>query len=125
MKQVELHTDGACSGNPGPGGWAAILVYGKREKTLVGGERNTTNNRMELMAVIQGLEALKEPCQADIHTDSKYVYKGMTGRLAPWKSHSCQTTKHTELCNKELLRQLEHAAEKHGITWLWGSTAWK
>ena len=88
MKQVDIFTDGACRGNPGPGGWGAILRYGDKEKELFGGEPHTTNNRMELMAAIQALEALKDPCEVNLTTDSQYVRKGITEWLANWKKRN-------------------------------------
>ena len=119
MKQVDIFTDGACRGNPGPGGWGAILRYGDKEKELFGGEPHTTNNRMELMAAIQALEALKDPCQVNLTTDSQYVRKGITEWLANWKKRNWQTAAKKPVVNKDLWQRLEAAAERHQIKWHW------
>ncbi len=118
-KTVELFTDGACKGNPGIGGWGALLRFGDSEKSLHGGEKETTNNRMELMAVIQGLEALKEPCQVRVTTDSKYVLQGMTEWLANWKRRNWQTAAKKPVLNADLWRRLDSAAARHKLDWHW------
>ena len=119
MKQVDIFTDGACRGNPGPGGWGAILCYGDKEKELFGGEPHTTNNRMELMAAIQALEALKDPCEVNLTTDSQYVRKGITEWLANWKKRNWQTAAKKPVVNKDLWQRLEAAAERHRVKWHW------
>ena len=118
-KTVELFTDGACKGNPGIGGWGALLRFGDSEKSLHGGEKETTNNRMELMAVIQGLEALKEPCQVRVTTDSKYVLQGMTEWLANWKRRNWLTAAKKPVLNADLWRRLDSAAARHKLDWHW------
>jgi len=119
LGEVVLITDGACSGNPGPGGWGALLRYGERERELSGGESRTTNNRMELMAVIQGLEALKRPCAVRIVTDSQYVMKGMTEWLPGWKRKGWKTASKTPVKNAELWQRLEAALAPHDARWEW------
>jgi ribonuclease HI len=119
MNQVQIYTDGACKGNPGPGGWGALLVIGAHEKELCGGEVNTTNNRMELMAVIQALNALKRPCQVVIHTDSQYVLKGITEWLAGWKAKDWKTSSKAPVKNVDLWQALDAARLKHHIEWRW------
>jgi ribonuclease HI len=116
---VELFTDGACSGNPGPGGWAAILRMGDREKELSGGEPATTNNRMELMGVISGLEALKRPCKVKLHTDSKYVLDGATKWIHGWKKNGWRTADKKPVKNVELWQRLDAARLPHKIDWIW------
>lgn len=118
-KTVELFTDGACKGNPGIGGWGTLLRFGETEKRLYGGEEETTNNRMELMAVIQGLEALKEPCQVRVTTDSKYVLQGMTEWLENWKRRNWQTAAKKPVLNSDLWRRLDSAAAQHQLEWFW------
>ena len=118
-KTIELFTDGACKGNPGIGGWGALLRFGETEKRLHGGEKETTNKRMELMAVIQGLEALKEPCQVRITTDSKYVLQGMTEWLANWKRRNWQTAAKKPVLNADLWRRLDSVAASHELEWHW------
>jgi ribonuclease HI len=118
-ERVEIWTDGACSGNPGPGGWGAILVLGEREKELSGGEPLTTNNRMELTAAIAALEALKRPCSVDLHTDSQYLREGITKWLAGWKKRIWLTAEKKPVKNVDLWQRLEAAAEKHDIHWKW------
>ena len=118
MKTVTVYTDGACSGNPGPGGWAAILRYGAAEKELTGGERDTTNNRMELTGVIRALEALKEPCAVTVYTDSQYISRAITeGWLKKWKAAGF--TKKGGLKNAELWRALDALLQKHTVTFHW------
>jgi ribonuclease HI len=119
MATVEIFTDGACSGNPGPGGWGALLRYGAVEKELSGGEALTTNNRMELMGAISALEALKRPSQVKLHTDSTYVKDGITKWLKGWKAKNWLTADKKPVKNKELWQRLEAAAMLHKIDWLW------
>ena len=119
MNEITIFTDGACKGNPGPGGWGALLVAGDNEKELFGGENNTTNNRMELMAVIQALSALKRPCQITIQTDSKYVLKGFTEWLAGWKANGWRTAAKAPVKNVDLWQALDAAQSQHQITWCW------
>jgi ribonuclease HI len=117
---VIIHTDGACKGNPGPGGWGAVLqTGGGHEKELWGGEPNTTNNRMELMAAIMALEALKRPCEIDLHTDSQYVRGGITGWMAGWKRNGWKTSDKKPVKNVELWQKLEEAAARHQVKWHW------
>jgi ribonuclease HI len=117
---VEIYTDGACSGNPGPGGWGAVLSYGGRSKELSGGEAApTTNNRMELMAAIQALESLKRPSKVRLHTDSSYLRNGITGWLASWKRNGWKTASRQPVKNEDLWRRLDAAAAKHDVQWLW------
>ena len=118
-KAVELYTDGACSGNPGPGGWGAILIFGRHRKELSGGEKQTTNNRMELMAVIRGIEALKENCRVNIHTDSTYVMKGMTEWIGNWKRGGWKTAAKKPVKNEDLWRQLDEVLTSHHVKWRW------
>ncbi|MBR9911937.1 MAG: ribonuclease HI [Gammaproteobacteria bacterium] len=119
MKSVELFTDGACKGNPGPGGWGALLRYGKAEKTLCGGELNTTNNRMELLAAINGLAALKEPCRVILTTDSQYVRKGITQWLHGWKKNGWKTSARKPVKNEDLWRELDQQVSRHEVEWHW------
>jgi ribonuclease HI len=118
-RRVKIWTDGACSGNPGPGGYGAILQFGEREKELSGGESATTNNRMELMAAIVALEALTRPCAVDLHTDSQYVRNGVTQWLAGWKARGWKTADRKPVKNVELWRRLEEASERHEVEWHW------
>ncbi len=118
MKDVTIYTDGACSGNPGPGGWAAVLRYGAAEKELAGGERDTTNNRMELTAVIKALEALKEPCAVTVYTDSQYISRAITEDwLKKWKAAGF--TKKGGLKNAELWRALDGLLQRHEVRFQW------
>lgn len=119
MKKIELFTDGACKGNPGPGGWGVLLRYGSVEKPLFGGERDTTNNRMELMAAIEGLSALKEPCEVILTTDSQYVLKGITEWLAGWKRNGWRTAAKEPVKNADLWQRLDEQAQRHKIVWRW------
>jgi ribonuclease HI len=119
MDHVELFTDGACSGNPGPGGWGVILRAKGQEKELSGGEKNTTNNQMEMMAVIAGLEALRRPCQVTITTDSQYVIKGMTEWLAVWKAKNWKTAAKKPVKNVDLWQRLDKAVSPHQVKWEW------
>lgn len=118
-RQVDIWTDGACKGNPGPGGWGALLRQGPHEKTLCGGELNTTNNRMELLAVIQALRALKRPCHVVIHTDSQYVQKGMTEWLTNWKARGWRTADKKPVKNADLWQALDELAGEHTLRWQW------
>ena len=119
MKKVFVHTDGGCHGNPGPGGWAAVLTYGRHTRELSGGELATTNNRMELRAAIEALAALKEPCRVELHTDSEYLRKGITSWLAGWKANGWKTRNKTPVKNETYWRELEAAAARHTIAWHW------
>ncbi|EKF74902.1 ribonuclease H [Alcanivorax hongdengensis A-11-3] len=119
MKRVEIFTDGACKGNPGPGGWGVLMIYGSREKTLCGGEAQTTNNRMELMAAIQALEALKQPCQVALTTDSQYVRKGITEWMPNWKRRGWKTAARQPVKNADLWQRLDAATQRHDIQWHW------
>ncbi len=119
MKQIELHTDGACLGNPGPGGWAALLRYGARERELVGGEALTTNNRMELMAAISGLEALTEGCGVTVFTDSQYVRQGITEWMPNWIRRGWKTAAGGPVKNRDLWERLHAAIEHHRVDWRW------
>ena len=116
---VVIYTDGACSGNPGPGGWAAILTYGDRCKELAGGEPETTNNRMELMAAISALEALKRPSQVELHTDSNYLKDGITKWIHGWKRNGWRTADKKPVKNAELWQRLDAARSRHEIDWRW------
>lgn len=119
MKQIELFTDGACKGNPGPGGWGALLRYGDVEKKLCGGEANTTNNRMELMAAIEGLKALKESCQVNLTTDSQYVRQGITSWMHGWKKNGWKTSARKPVKNADLWRLLDEQVNRHNVQWFW------
>ena len=116
---IDIFTDGACSGNPGPGGWGAILRTGKHEKEISGGEPATTNNRMELMAVIKGLDALKQPSPVTVHTDSRYVMDGATKWLPRWKANGWKTADKKPVKNEDLWRALEIAMARHDMKWRW------
>ena len=117
---VEMFTDGACRGNPGPGGWGVLLRYNGKEKTLYGGERETTNNRMELMAAIMGLEALtQQPCQVALTTDSQYVKNGITQWLKGWKSRGWKTASKKPVKNQDLWERLDSIVAKHDVEWHW------
>lgn len=116
---VEIFTDGACKGNPGPGGWGAWLKYGERERELFGGEPHTTNNRMELTAVIRALEALKRPARARIHTDSQYVKNGITLWIRDWKRRGWKTADRKPVKNEDLWRRLDELAARHDLHWVW------
>ena len=119
MDQIKIYTDGACKGNPGVGGWGALLVAGQREKELFGGEKETTNNRMELMAVIQALSALKRPCQITLYTDSQYVLKGITEWIDGWKAKGWKTASKAPVKNVDLWQALDAARTTHQIEWCW------
>lgn len=116
---VHIWTDGACKGNPGPGGWGVLLRAGDHEKTLCGGEPHTTNNRMELMAVIQGLRVLTRPCQVVVHTDSQYVQKGITEWLANWKRRGWRTADRKPVKNADLWQMLDTECANHSLEWRW------
>ena len=117
--EVEIFSDGACSGNPGPGGWGVLLRYGGREKLLSGGEQETTNNRMELMGAIQGLEALKRPCRVKLVTDSMYLKSGITQWLVQWKQRAWKTANRNPVKNVDLWQRLDLCAAAHDVDWLW------
>lgn len=117
--KVHLFTDGACKGNPGPGGWGALLRYGSTEKELFGGEDNTTNNRMELMAAIEGLRALKRPCHVVLTTDSQYVMKGINEWLAGWKKRGWRNAAKQPIKNQDLWQRLDAECQRHQIEWRW------
>lgn len=116
---VEIFTDGACRGNPGPGGWGAILRYNGTEKYLSGGDADTTNNRMEMMAVIEALKALKRPCKVTLTTDSQYVKNGITQWIAQWKKKGWRTASKQPVKNQDLWEMLDELTNKHQITWHW------
>lgn len=118
-ERVEIFTDGACSGNPGPGGWGALLRFDGKEKALCGGEKLTTNNRMELMAAIESLNALKRPCEIDLYTDSQYVKGGVTGWMHNWKRNGWKTAAKKPVKNEDLWRLLDSALERHKIEFHW------
>lgn len=116
---MEIFTDGACKGNPGVGGWGALLRVNGKEKEMCGGEAHTTNNRMELMGAIAALEALKRPCKVHLHTDSKYVQQGITEWIVGWKQRGWKTAAKQPVKNEDLWRRLDAAASLHQIEWLW------
>lgn len=118
-REVEIYTDGACSGNPGPGGWGAILLYGDAEKELKGGAAETTNNRMELTAAIEALNALTRSCKATVHTDSVYVKDGITKWLARWKANGWRTAAKKPVKNIDLWQALDEALATHDVSWKW------
>ncbi len=119
MQEVTIYTDGACKGNPGPGGWGAWMVSGSHQRELFGGEAQTTNNRMELMAVIQALKALKRPCQVDLMVDSEYVRQGITRWIHQWKQRGWKTADRQPVKNVDLWLALEEATQGHEIRWHW------
>ncbi|HEX8884160.1 MAG TPA: ribonuclease HI [Noviherbaspirillum sp.] len=119
MDKVEIFTDGACKGNPGPGGWGAWLKTGEHEKEICGGERNTTNNRMELMAVIEALSALTRPCSVVLHTDSQYVQKGISEWIHGWKARGWKTAAKEPVKNADLWQALDAAQARHQVEWRW------
>jgi ribonuclease HI len=118
-QHVVVHTDGACSGNPGPGGWGAILQWGDHQKELKGGEPHTTNNRMELTAAIMALESLKRPCTVDLHTDSEYLRQGITGWINNWKRNGWKTSDRKPVKNVDLWQRLDAALARHKVNWHW------
>ena len=117
--KVLIYTDGACRGNPGPGGWGAILIAGGREKELCGGEPATTNNRMELMAAIRALEALNKPCKVELHTDSTYVKNGVTQWIHGWKARGWKTADKSPVKNEDLWKRIDQARARHEVDWRW------
>jgi ribonuclease HI len=119
LSDVEIYTDGACRGNPGPGGWGALLVSGEHRRELWGGEAQTTNNRMELTAAIKALAALKRPCRVDLYTDSQYVRNGVTQWLAQWKARDWRTADRKPVKNVDLWLELERQIARHEIVWHW------
>jgi ribonuclease HI len=119
MDKIEIYTDGACKGNPGVGGWGALLIAGSKEKELFGGEKDTTNNRMELMAVIQALGVLKRPCNIVLHCDSQYVLKGITEWITGWKAKGWKTASRAPVKNVDLWQALDQARTQHKIEWKW------
>ena len=119
MDKIEIYTDGACKGNPGVGGWGALLIAGSKEKELFGGEKDTTNNRMELMAVIQALGVLKRPCDIVLHCDSQYVLKGITEWIQGWKAKGWKTASRAPVKNVDLWQALDQARTQHKIEWKW------
>jgi len=119
MSDVTIFTDGSCRGNPGPGGWGAILISGDKEREIWGGEGATTNNRMELTAAIEALNALKRPCRVELHTDSQYVKNGITEWLRLWKARGWRTYSKGAVKNEDLWRRLDEAAARHQIDWRW------
>ena len=119
LTAVRIYTDGACSGNPGPGGWGAILIHGDTERELSGGEAHTTNNRMELRAAIEALEALKRPCRVDLFTDSQYLRQGVTAWIHGWKARGWLTADRKPVKNADLWRRIDAARERHAVTWHW------
>lgn len=119
MKSVEAYTDGACRGNPGPGGWGVVLRYGQHERQLYGADPATTNNRMEMMAAIAALEALRDACAVSLFTDSQYVKKGMTEWLAGWKARGWKTSTREPVKNVDLWQRLDQAAGRHQVQWHW------
>ena len=118
-QRIAIHTDGACLGNPGPGGWGAILSFGDHEKELMGGEAHTTNNRMELMAAISALESLKRPCTVDLYTDSEYLRGGITGWINNWKRNGWRTADRKPVKNVDLWQRLDAALVRHQVHWHW------
>ncbi|MET0339262.1 MAG: ribonuclease HI [Caulobacter sp.] len=117
--KVLIYTDGACSGNPGPGGWGAVLMYGDKRKTMCGGEPGTTNNRMELMGAIVALETLTRPCKVELHTDSQYVMKGVTQWIHGWKAKGWKTADKSPVKNEDLWKRLDAARARHDVDWRW------
>ena len=117
--KVTIYTVGACKGNPGPGGWGAILFYGDKKKEISGGEAGTTNNRMELMAAIQALELLNRPCKVELHTDSQYVMKGIQEWIRGWKARGWKTADKSPVKNDDLWKRLDAARERHDVDWRW------
>jgi len=119
LKQITIYTDGACKGNPGPGGWGVLLQYGGHEKELYGGEQETTNNRMELTAVIEALKQVKYSCHIDLYSDSSYVLNGITQWLANWKNNNWKTAAKKAVKNEDLWRELDQLVQTHQINWHW------
>lgn len=119
MDRVEIHTDGSCLGNPGPGGWAAVLIYGAHERELTGAERLTTNNRMELTAALEALKTLKRPCRVTLFSDSRYLKDGITQWLPGWKARGWRTADRSPVKNEDLWRALDEARARHDVDWRW------
>ncbi len=119
MKYVRIYTDGACRGNPGPGGWGALLVYQEHEKVISGSEPETTNNRMELLATINALQALRQRCQVDLFTDSQYVRQGILNWIHRWKKNNWRTTGKKAVKNQDLWQELDRQTERHAVKWHW------
>ncbi len=119
MKEIIIYTDGACSGNPGPGGWGALIIYGETRKEIMEGAFETTNNRMELMAAIEALNILKEPCKVSLHTDSIYVKDGITKWIENWKQNGWRTAARKPVKNADLWQALDEAVSRHNISWNW------
>jgi ribonuclease HI len=119
LNQVEIYTDGACRGNPGPGGWGVLMRAGRAERELCGGDPQTTNNRMELQAAIEGLAALKRPCRVALYTDSEYLRKGITEWLSGWKQNGWKTSARKPVKNQDLWQRLDHEVTRHEIRWHW------
>lgn len=119
MKQLEIFTDGACKGNPGPGGWGAVIRYGKHEKEISGGDPDTTNNRMELSATIQALKILIEPCEVKLHTDSRYVIDGITKWIHGWQRNGWKNASKQPVSNVDLWHDLIEATARHQVEWIW------
>jgi ribonuclease HI len=119
VRPVIIFSDGACSGNPGPGGWGAVLIYGDKRKELSGGEAETTNNRMELRAATEALTALKRPTQTELHTDSQYVRKGITEWIGKWKTNGWKTSDKKPVKNADLWMKLDEARQRHQVSWHW------
>ena len=117
--EIKIYTDGACVGNPGPGGWGALIKFDSMEKEIFGGKNDTTNNQMELLAAIEGLATLKEPCSVELFTDSKYVMDGITQWIKNWKKNNWKTAAKKDVKNKELWQKLDHLISKHQVQWHW------
>ena len=117
--KVTIYTDGACKNNPGPGGWGCILFFGQHKKEMFGGEKDTTNNRMELMATIRALEELNRPCQVCLYTDSVYVQKGITQWIHQWKRNGWKNSQKKDVVNADLWQELDNVSSKHDVTWQW------
>lgn len=119
QKRIDMYTDGACKGNPGPGGWGVLLHYGEHRRELCGGEAGTTNNRMELLAVIEGLSVIKETCEVHVHTDSQYVQKGISEWIHGWKRRGWRTAAGQPVKNQDLWQRLDAAVAQHRVAWHW------
>ena len=119
LPHVVIYTDGACTGNPGPGGWGALIIFGRHKKELSGGEHQTTNNRMELTAAVKALNALKKPCQVDFYTDSEYLRKGITQWIQQWKARGWRKSNKKPVKNQDLWKALDEAIQPHQIKWHW------
>ena len=119
MKRIEIYTDGACRGNPGPGGWGALLIFDQHEKEISGGQADTTNNRMELTAAIKAIESINEACEIDLYTDSKYVMQGITEWIIKWKTNGFKNSKKQPVVNADLWVQLDDLTNDHKINWYW------